>query len=167
MPTWVLALSFWLHMVATVIWVGGLALMALVVWPGARAALGPGPELAELIRQVQRRFTPWAWTSLAVLIATGLTQMTANKNYDGFLRITNAWTAAILAKHLAVGGMMLIGGYMQWGLQPELARLALLEARDRAAPDAERLRRRELILTRLNLLCGLLVLALTAIARAV
>ena len=68
MPTWILALSFWLHMVATVIWVGGLALMALVVWPGARAALGPGPELAELIRQVQRRFNPWAWTSLAVLI---------------------------------------------------------------------------------------------------
>ncbi len=165
MPTWVLALSFWLHMVATVVWIGGLALMALVVWPGARAVLGPGPQLAELFRQLQRRFDPWAWLSLAVLIATGLTQMTASKNYDGFLRITNPWTVAILTKHFAVGAMMLVAGYMQWGLQPALARLALLEARGLPAPDADRLRRRELTLTRLNLLCGLLVLALTAIAR--
>jgi len=146
-------------------WIGGLALMALVVWPGARAVLGPGPQLAELFRQLQRRFDPWAWLSLAVLIATGLTQMTANKNYNGFLLVTNPWTVAILTKHFAVGAMMLVAGYMQWGLQPALARIALLEARGLSAPDAERLRRRELTLTRLNLLCGLLVLALTAIAR--
>jgi hypothetical protein len=91
--------------------------------------------------------------------------MTANKNYVGLLKITNPWTAAILVKHLAVGGMMLIGGYMQWGVQPALARLALLEARGLPAPEADRLRRRELLLTRLNLFCGLLVLALTAAAR--
>jgi uncharacterized membrane protein len=169
MPTWILALSFWLHMVATVVWVGGLALMALVVWPGARAVLGPGPQLAELFRHLQKRFNPFAWASLAILIATGLTQMAANENYDGLLRMTNLWTAAILAKHLAVGGMILIGGYMQWGLNPALERLALLEARARPAPEgeAQRLRRRERNLTRLNLLCGLLVLALTAIARTV
>jgi uncharacterized membrane protein len=168
MPIWVLALSFWLHMAATIVWVGGLALMALVVWPGARAALGPGPQLAALIRDVHRRFNPWAWLSLAVLTVTGLTQMAANENYDGLLRITNPWTAAILAKHLSVGGMILIGAYMQWGLQPELARLALLESHGRAAEeDARRLRRRELFLIRLNLICGLLVLALTAAARVV
>jgi uncharacterized membrane protein len=169
MPLWVLALSFWLHMAATVVWVGGLALMALVVWPGARAALGPGPQLAALFQQLQKRFQPWAWLSLAVLVATGLTQMTANPNYAGVLRIANAWTAAILIKHMAVGGMMVIGAYLQWGVQPALARLALLEAHARPVSQAEagRLRRRETTLTRLNLLCGLLVLALTAVARVV
>jgi len=165
MPTWVLALSFWLHMLATIVWVGGLALMALVVWPGARAMMGPGPELGEFIRRLQQRFYPLAWLSLAVLIVTGLTQMEANPNYNGFLRIDNAWTAVILAKHVAVGGMILIGLYMQLSLQPELARLALLEAHGRPVPNAEQLRQRELNLTRLNLLCGVLVLAFTAVAR--
>jgi uncharacterized membrane protein len=162
---WVLALSYWLHMIATILWVGGLALMALVVWPSARAMLGPGPELASLIRRLQQRFSPLAWGSLAVLTATGLTQMAGNENYTGFLRIDNPWAVAILVKHLAIGGMVLIGLYMQMGLQPALARLALLEARGHAAPEAERLRRRELNLTRLNLACGILVLGFTAIAR--
>jgi uncharacterized membrane protein len=164
---WVLILSYWLHMVATVVWVGGLALMALVVWPGARAVLGPGPELAALIRRLQRRFEPWAWGCLAVLTATGLTQMTGNENYTGFLQVDNPWAVAILVKHLAIGGMVLIGLYMQFGLQPALARLALLEAKGHAAPGAEGLRQRELNLTRLNLACGVLVLGFTAIARVV
>lgn len=165
MPTWVLAVSFWLHMLATIVWVGGLALMALVVWPGARAMMGPGPELGEFIRRLQQRFNPLAWLSLAVLIATGLTQMLANPNYNGFLHLSNPWTMAILAKHLAVGAMILIGLYMQLGVQPELARLTLLEAHGRSAPNAEKLRQRELNLTRLNLLCGVVVLGLTAVAR--
>jgi uncharacterized membrane protein len=165
MPTWILAFSYWLHLIATIVWVGGLALMALVVWPGARAVLGPGPELSELMRRLQKRFNPLAWLSLAVLIATGLTQMSANKNYDGLLRIMNPWTVAILGKHLIVGAMIVIGLYMQLGVQPELARLTLLEAHGRPAANADKLRRREMNLTRLNLLCGVLVLGLTAIAR--
>jgi len=158
-------LAFWAHMVATVVWVGGLALMGLVVWPAARATLGPGPQLADLIRAVQKRFAPLSWLSLATLIVTGLIQMSANKNYAGFLQITNPWTVAILVKHLAVGGMILVGGYMQWGVQPALRRLTTLEAHGHPAPEIETLRRRELWLTRLNLICGLLVLALTAVAR--
>jgi uncharacterized membrane protein len=163
----VLALSYWLHMIATIVWVGGLALMALVVWPGARAALGPGPQLAGLLNRLHRRFTPLAWGSLAVLTATGLTQMAASEHYDGFLRFDNTWALAILLKHVAIGGMVLIGLYLQFGVQPALERLALLEARGLDAAGAEALRRRELTLTRVNLLCGVLVLGLTAIARVV
>src|SRR3989304_5046904 len=96
MPNWALVLSFWLHMLATIVGVGGLALLALVVWPGARAGPGPGPQLAALLGHLHKRFDPLAWGSLAVLIVTGLMQMSANPNYDGLLRITNPWTAAIL-----------------------------------------------------------------------
>ena len=162
---WILAISYWLHMLATIVWVGGLALMALVVWPGARAVLGPGPELASLIRRLQQRFGLMAWGSLAVLVATGLTQMVSNKNYDGVLVISNPWALALLVKHVSIGAMIMIGLYMQMTLQPALARMALLEARGHAAPEAEKLRQRELNLTRLNLVCGVMVLGFTAIAR--
>jgi uncharacterized membrane protein len=166
MPPILLALSYWLHMVATIVWVGGLAMMALVAWPGARKVLGPGPQLGALFSDWQKRFNPLAWLSLAVLIGTGLTQMTANKNYAGLLTIANPWAGAILAKHIAIAGMIAMGAYMNWSLQPALARLALLEARGKSVPEVETLRRREMVLTRLNLGCAILVLALTAIARA-
>lgn len=163
--TWVLAFSYWLHMLATIVWVGGLALMALVVWPGARALLGPGPELAGFLNRLQRRFNPWAWGSLAVLVATGLTQMAGHENYDGLLQVTNPWALVILLKHVAVGGMVLVGVYQQWWVQPDLVRLLTLQAHGRDAPGLEAARRRELRLTRLNLACGVLVLAFTAMAR--
>ncbi len=166
MPTWALAVSYWLHLIATVIWIGGLALMALVVWPGARALLGPGPQLNALVQQWQKRFNPLAWASLAVLTGTGLFQTVANPHYGGFLRIDNAWAAAILIKHLAVIGMVVIGVYMQVVLQPEIARVALLHERGRAAENTGALRRRESALTWLNLLCALITLACTAIATA-
>src|SRR5436190_9397084 len=43
---------------------------------------------------IYRRFNPLAWISLAVLVASGLTQMSASKNYQGLLRIANPWAAA-------------------------------------------------------------------------
>jgi uncharacterized membrane protein len=165
MPLWVLALSYWLHLLATILWVGGLALMALVVWPSARAVLGPSPQLAELMRVLHKRFAPLGWFSLALLTATGLTQMTAHPNYHGVLQFTNAWARAILFKHLVIVGMMGIGLYMHLSLQPALARLALLEAKGKSTPEAATLQTRELWLTRLNLACGVVVLALTAVAR--
>jgi hypothetical protein len=93
--------------------------------------------------------------------------MAADPNYEGFLKVGNAWATAILVKHLAVLGMVIVGAYMQWVIQPELARLALLAERGRAAPPAaESLRRRESALTWLNLFCALVTLACTAIATA-
>ncbi len=153
-------------MVATIVWLGGLFLMGLVVWPGAHLTLGGGPELRRLIRALQRRLNPLAWFSLAVLTATGLVQLTANKNYNGLLNITNTWTLAILLKHLFVMAMFAVGAYQQMALTPALERGAARQAAGRDFPEAARLYRRELALIRLNLALGLLVLLLTAVARA-
>ena len=38
-PSWALALVFWLHMLATVTWLGGLAAIAILVLPAAKLTL--------------------------------------------------------------------------------------------------------------------------------
>jgi uncharacterized membrane protein len=167
MPTPVLALMYWLHLLATVVWVGGLALMALVVWPGVRARLGP--EAGQVFAELQRRFSPWAWLSLAVLVGTGLFQMSADEHYRGLLQIEGTWAMAMLFKHIAVVGMVGLGLAMQVWIQPALARLALLANRGKPVPaaEAESLRKRESLLMWLNLACAVIVLLCTAIATAV
>ncbi len=160
MPRLALALAYWLHMAATVVWIGGLTFQSIILAP----MLQPSPELFERIR---RRFEPLAWLSLAVLIATGLTQMSANSHYTGFLSISNAWSRAILAKHMVIGLMLALASVQTWWLQPRLARQLIVAARSSAEPaEAARLRRRQLRLLQLQTLLSLVVLGLTAAARS-
>ncbi len=162
---WVLVLSYWVHLLATVVWLGGLALMVLVAWPALRrGTLADNQWLA-----LQMRFLPWANGSLVLLLITGFVQMTNDSNYHGFLVLDSLWAWAILVKHLAFGGMVVIGGYMQWVLYPAMERLRLLvEKRPNLAQTEQKgLSEREIRLLWLNLGCATAVLLCTAIATAI
>jgi uncharacterized membrane protein len=163
-PFWALSLVYWLHMLATVAWIGGLAAMVLLVLPAARRSLDTS-AYAALLAAIQRRLDPLGWISLLLLVGTGLFQMSASPNYQGFLAISNRWAAAILVKHLVFFVMVGVSAYLTWGLLPRLGRVALRQSRGLEAPEAEQLRHRETSLIRLNLVLGAVVLALTAIAR--
>jgi uncharacterized membrane protein len=159
-----LSLTYWLHMLATVVWIGGLAAMVLLVLPAARRSLDAS-AYAELLASTQRRLDPLAWISLLVLAGTGLFQMSASPNYQGFLTINNRWALAILVKHLVFFAMIGVSAFITWGLLPRLQRVALRQAYGLDAPEAEKLQRQETALLRLNLALGALILALTAVAR--
>ena len=161
---WSLSLTYWLHMLATVVWIGGLAALTLLVLPAARKTLDAG-AYANLLKAIQRRLDPLGWICLLIRAATGMFQMSASPNYQGFLEIGSRWAAAILIKHLVFFAMILVSGYLTWGLLPRLQRLALLQARGQETA-ADSLYRQEAILLRLNLILGAIVLALTAVARA-
>jgi uncharacterized membrane protein len=164
-PFWVLAMSYWVHLLATVTWIGGLVLMAIVAWPAVRDRLLNAGQWVDL----QRRFTPFANASLVLLWITGFLQMTADPNYDGFLAVDSLWAQAILIKHVAVLAMMAFGIYIQWRIHPALGRLALLEQKhaDVAEVEKGKLAQREVRLVRLNLICAAAVLFFTAIATAI
>jgi uncharacterized membrane protein len=164
-PLWLLAISYWIHLLATITWLGGLLIMAVVAWPAVRSQLLDAGQWTELLR----RFTPWANISLVLLWATGFLQLSADVNYEGFLKVNSLWSQAILVKHIAVGGMMAFGLYIQLRLHPALSRLAILEQKqpDLAQAERERLTQRQNRLLRLNLFCAVMVLLFTAIATAV
>lgn len=174
-----LSVAYWLHMLATVSWIGGLAAIAWLVLPVARKRLSVS-DYAAFLNDLQKRFDPLAWFSLVVLAGTGMLQMGANPNYEGFFSISNIWSGAILIKHLIFLGMTCISAYLTWVLLPKMRRLALQRALSREqmlSPDDQqqvslyeietRILRQEAYLLRLNLFLGILVLAMTAIARTV
>lgn len=159
-----LSLSYWIHLAATVVWLGGLTTMALVAWPAWRARTLNANQWLTL----QQRLLPWANGSMVVLWVTGFIQMTNDSHYQGFLVLDSAWAWAILLKHLAVLGMMVIGLYVGWRIHPAMQRLQLLAERQPQALSAldEQVRQEQRLL-RLNLGCAALVLLLTAVATAV
>ena len=163
-PIWALSLAYWLHMLATVAWIGGLVALVVLVLPAARRVL-EADSYALFLEQLQRRLDPLAWFCLAVLLVTGMFQMSANPNYEGFLSFTNQWAISILIKHILFIGMIGISAYMTWGLLPSLRRIAIMRAKGLETQEADKLENREILLIRVNLILGLLILGLTALAR--
>ena len=167
-PDWALTTTYWLHMLATVIWIGGLVTLSIFVLPPASQTLKPA-DYAALLERIQKRLDPAAWFSLALLLATGMIQMSSSDSYQGFLAIENRWAVAMLVKHIVFLGMVLISAYMTWWLLPGLRRYALLQTKGRSskllASETEPLQKRSIYLLRLNLVLGIIILALTAVAR--
>jgi len=162
-----LAISYFFHLIATVIWLGGLATMTLLVWPEMRRVLAENPPALMLLTRLRKRFTPLTNFSLVVLVITGFIQMSADPHYDGVLQFTNEWSRVILMKHLAIIGMVICGLVLQYSVTPALERISLLLEHGKGdLAEWERLRRREVRLTWVNVGLGLLVLAFTAWATA-
>jgi uncharacterized membrane protein len=177
MDTAILAISYFFHLIATVVWIGGLAALVLLVLPAARRIKGDDPAraaaLESLLSAIRARFFPITQFALVVLVVTGLIQMAGDEHYDGVLQFENDWSRAILLKHVAVAGMFACGLALQYGVIPALERARLLQTRGNAAAqplaaaDIARLRRREARLTWLNVVLGVLTLAFTAWATAI
>jgi len=65
-----MALAILLHMLAAVIWVGGMFFAYIALRPAA-SLLEPAIRLS-LWAQVFQRFFPWVWAAILVLLTTGL-----------------------------------------------------------------------------------------------
>jgi len=165
-PYWALSFAYWLHMLATVIWIGGLCALALLVLPAAHKSLD-STAYADLLAAIQKRLNPLAWLSLMILMATGMFQLSANSNYQGFLTIDNRWSLVMLLKHIMFLLMVIISAYLTWGLLPRIQRAALKKAQGMESPESALLQKKEQAIININLILGVLILALTALARAV
>jgi uncharacterized membrane protein len=164
-PLWALTIAYWLHMLATIVWIGGIATIILHILPAAKEKLAP-LDYASLLESIKHRLDPLAWLSLTILLGTGMFQMSANPNYEGFLTISNTWSKVILVKHVLFLCVIAVSAYLTWVLIPAQRRLALLRAKGIDTPEAERIEKRETWLQRVNLVFAIVILALTALARA-
>ncbi len=164
-PSWALALTFWLHLLATVTWVGSLAAMSFLVLPAMKRTLEPDTQLV-FIEAIQKRLEPIAWFSMSLLVMTGLFQMSVNPHYDGFLSISTQWSAAILTKHFLGMGMVVVSAIQTWEVIPAIHRAIVKSKKIQNAEELDALRRREVLLLRMNFGLAMLILLATAFARA-
>lgn len=146
-----IALSYWLHALATVIFIGHFVLLALVYIP---ALADDGAALSK----VSKRSRPWLYTALVIFFVTGIYLMVADPNYLGIGGFGNVWGVTMLIKHVLVLAMIVMGF---WFNAIQRVGPAML-SNTGAAAAVGRFRR----YANLMAITGVLVLLLTAVAQA-
>ena len=99
-----IALSTWLHAMATVIFIGYYVLLALIFLPVLSKA-----ENGTALSEMSKRSRSWMYVSLLIFIITGIYLMIADPNYLGFADFGNFWGIVMLVKHILIVGMIAMG----------------------------------------------------------
>ncbi|KAA0256670.1 hypothetical protein FBQ97_11950 [Acidobacteria bacterium ACD] len=143
------------HLFATVAWIGGMIFMKAVLMPALSAL--EAPARGRLMGAIAKRFTLLAWTSVALLLVTGLM-----KTPSGMLAETTTGVGRLLfAKHALFALMIVIGFVITFAVAPKIGKLAPAPG---AAPGPEFVKAQRALdgLSAVNALLGFAVLAIAA-----
>lgn len=162
-PSWILAIIFWLHMLATVTWIGSLAAINILVLPASHRTLSL-PDQLSFISALQKRLEPLAWFCMGLLLVTGLFQLSTSPHYDGFLSLSTQWSLAILVKHGLAFIMVVVSAIQTWEVLPAIQRV-LMKKEKAEEYELAKLQKKELLILRINLSLSALILGATALAR--
>ena len=146
----IIIFMLWLHYLATVMWIGGMAFNILVLRP-SMAAIDQN-QRPVLGTTVLKRFIIFAWLSIAVLIISGIPIAFSRLAFEDILSTT--YGIVFLSKHFVTLIMILIVTWVSFILSSKSAPFA---------PKPNTI----LTLVRMNLSLGILVLLLTATLRVV
>ena len=148
-------LNVTLHVLAAMLWLGGMLSLALVGAPVLRQ-VDPPALRAQLFTQIGRRLRGVGWGAIAVLIATGV----GNLHFAGAFRDgrilhralwTSPWGHALAWKLTAVAAMIVVSAIHDFWLGPLAGRLTP------GSRQALTVRARAAWLARINALIGIIV----------
>ena len=152
-----LGIASWFHLVAAVVWMGGIIMLLYVVWPAMGQVLGLSAERNRIAYGIVRRFTPISMSAIAVLTVTGSYMMLMDENYLGMLNLGNIWAKLLLAKHILFVVMVVAAIYIGFVINPRIGR-GLEEGSPRRSFGSA-IRQRNI--ARLNIILIILILLLT------
>lgn len=146
--------SIALHLIAAVIWVGGMFFAYNALRPAAAQVLEP-PLRLELWVQVFRRFFLWVWLSIAIVLITG---------YWMLFTYFGGFASAGLHIHLMHGGgLLMVFIYLHVFFAPyrRLRQAVIVQDYPLAGAHLNTIRK----LVGLNTLLGLIVIAIASAGR--
>ena len=151
-----IALSFWLHSLATIVFIGHYLLFSLIYLPALsniESIDGTGPILSTF----SKRSRSWLYVSLLTFLFTGTYLTFIDPNYLGIGNFGNPWAILMLVKHILIIGMIAMGFWFN-----AILRVGPLMSSNSGAAQAL-LRFRQY--SNMMAISGILVLLLTAISQ--
>lgn len=151
----IVILMGWLHLLSTVIWVGGIIFILYIAIPSSRQV--SGPDAGRLMGEMSGRFTPFANYSILLIVVTGVV-LSWSKGYCQIVSAFDGVTAFAVALKYLLALMMIVVHFYR-GL--------LLASKISAAVPTRKatLQKLSLNLVKVNLFSGVLILLLSVLMR--
>jgi uncharacterized membrane protein len=154
MATLLIALSTWLHALATIVMVGYYLFTSLIFLPIFESQM-QGTALRNLLERVSNRLRPYFGGSLLIFMITGTYLMLINEAYLGLGNFfANPWSILIVVKHVLVVAFLAMAMYSE--------RVFLAQISDEKTDALKKFR----LALNINTFLGLFIILLTSIAQA-
>ena len=145
-----IALSYWLHALATVIFIGHYLLLSTIYLPALN-------KNGTILSEISKRSRLWMYVSLGIFLVTGTYLTLVDPNYLGLGNFRNFWAIMMLVKHILIVGMIGLGFWYN-----ALLRVGpMMSSNNSAELGISRFRQ----YSNLMAISGILVLLLTALAQ--
>ncbi len=155
-PTLQIILDF-LHLMATIAWIGGMFFNFLVVMPTVAKALDP-QTTGKFMGILFKRVRVVVYTSLIILFVTGIPMKIANEFYVGVISFGNPWEMIGFIKHIFVGVLALMAIYSFEIIFPKVSKLA----KEGPSPKLNGLKKQQITLGAISFLFGVIIIFLSA-----
>lgn len=156
-PTLQIILDF-LHLMATIAWIGGMFFNFLVVMPTVAKALDP-QTTGKFMGMLFKRVRVVVYISLIILFVTGIPMKIANEFYVSVISFGNNWELIGFVKHVFVAILALMAIYSFEVLLPKVSKLA----KEGPSPKLLGLRKKQMVLGSVSFLFGIIIIFLSAI----
>lgn len=156
-----LSVMNWLHLMATVVWIGGVTTIFLVIHPVANKILEP-PAAGKLMLGITKRLRGLVYLCMVILVGTGIVIQMMDVKFAGF-NFSDSWTLTLVIKHILTVVFIVIAFYIFQGLLPKMMKLAAKGP----SPEIAKLQKKQFFFGSTNLVIAFIILLLTAIAAAI
>ena len=154
MSTFLVALSIWLHALATIVFIGYYLFTSLIYLPVFERQI-QADALRDLLEHISARLRPFFGGSLLIFLITGTYLMLINKNYLGLGDFfANPWSILMVSKHV------LVLAFLALAIFSERVFMAQISDQNPRALQGFRWT------LNINVLLGLIILLMTSIAQA-
>lgn len=151
-------ISVWVHILAAMVWVGGMAFLVLVVVPWLRR--GGQSNASAFLRETGERFRSVGWTCFAILVVTGTFNLwVRGVRLGDFTRgewLSSPFGKSVLVKLLVFAAVLLVSALHDFVIGPRAVVAIAADPQSQAAAVA---RRRASLFGRVNFLLALVLVA--------
>lgn len=140
-----------LHVLATVSWIGGMIYINVVLMPSL-PALAPESR-GKLMGAAAKRFAVVSWSSVVILLLTGLQKTPTGMLFD----LATSYGITLTVKHVSVLVMIGIGLFITFAIVPRMTALAP-KPQEKPTVEFFKTQKQLQILAMTNMLLGIVVL---------